>query len=522
VLLIACVNLAGLLLARGVSRRGELALRASLGASRLRIVRQLVVESLVLGLAGGALGMAIGWWCTRLLVAVSGATLTFEGAPAIGLDMPVVLFATGLSVVTGLVFGALPAWQGARTDLQTAMKDRGRAGGETRGTRLRDALVVGQMALAVVLLVGAGLLLRTFANLTRVDLGFRPARVLAMGLFLGGHDAAGRAGTIARIIDRVGRLPGVEAAGTIRFLPISGFNSGTGFRFADRSADSATRDLTVEVSVIDGAYLSTMGIPLLEGRDFDSGDRLGTPAVMLVNKAFVTRFVPDGRVIGRRIRLQWEFQKDGADIVGVVGDVRHNGLTAEPEPTVFVSHAQAPSYITSLVVRTAGEPSTHAVAIRRAIQEIDRTQAAGGVRTMEEYIDASLERPRLYALFLVAFAGLALILGGVGIYGVVSYAVTERTHELGVRMALGAHRTTMIRMVLGHGAMLAIVGLVIGSIAALSVSRLATHLFFRVTPTDGPTYVAAGLVLLLLVLVATWIPARRAARIDPVIALRHE
>jgi predicted permease len=522
VLLIACVNLAGLLLARGVSRRGELALRASLGASRLRIIRQLVVESLVLGLAGGALGLAIGWWSTRLLVAASGNALTFEGAPAIGLDAPVVLFAAALSMLTGLVFGALPAWQSARADLQTAIKGRERGGGASRQTRLRDALVVGQMALAVVLLVGAGLLLRSFANLTRVDLGFRPARVITMGLFLGGHDAASRAGVVAEMIDRIARLPGIEAVGTIRFLPISGFNSGTGFRFADRADDAPTRDRTVAVSVIDGAYLSTMGIPLLEGRAFEPGDRLGTRGVMLVNKAFVERFVPEGRAIGRRIRLQWEFQKDAADIVGVVGDVRHNGLTSDPEPTIFVSHAQAPSYITSLVVRTAGEPSTSARAIRRAIQEVDRTQAAGGVRTMEEFIDASLERPRLYALFLAVFAGLALILGGIGVYGVVAYAVTQRTHELGVRMALGAPQTSMIRMVLGHGARLAAAGLAIGSLAALSLSRLASHLFFGVTATDGPTYAAAGLVLMLLALVATGLPARRAARIDPVIALRHE
>jgi putative ABC transport system permease protein len=343
-----------------------------------------------------------------------------------------------------------------------------------------------------------------------------------MGLFLGGHDAAGRAGLVARIIDRVARLPGVEAAGTIRFVPMSGFNSGTGFRFADRADDAATRDLTIAVSVVDGAYLSTMGIPLLEGRGFESGDRLGTRGVMLVNKAFVERFMPEGRAIGRRIRLQWEFQKEAADIVGVVGDVRHNGLTSEPEPTVFVSHAQAPSYITSLVVRTAGEPSTSARAIRRAIQEVDRTQAAGGVRTMEAYIDASLERPRLYALFLAVFAFLALILGGIGVYGVVAYAVTQRTHEIGVRMALGAPQTSMIRLVLGHGARLAAAGLAIGSIAALTLSRLASHLFFGVTATDGPTYAMAAVVLMLLALVAAGLPARRAARIDPVIALRHE
>lgn len=522
VLLIACVNLAGLLLARGVSRRGELALRASLGASRRRIVRQLVVESLVLGLTGGALGLAIGWSSIRLLVAISGGTLTFDGAPDIRLDAPVVLFTIALSMLTGLVFGVLPAWQSARTDLQTAMKDRGRAGGESRRTRLRDALVVAQMAIAVVLLVGAGLLLRSFANLTRVDLGFRPAHVLTMGLFLGGHDPAGRAGMVSRIVDRVRELPGVESVGTIRFLPISGFNSGTGFRFADRADAAATRDLTVAVSVIDGAYLDTMGIPLLEGRAFGTSDRLGGPGVMLVNKAFVARFVPDGPAIGRRIRLDWEFQKTPAEIVGIVGDVRHNGLTSEPEPTVFVSHAQAPSYITSLVVRTAGDPAASTRAVRRAIQDIDRTQAAGGVRTMTDYVEASLERPRLYALFLAAFAGLALILGGIGVYGVVAYAVTQRTHEMGVRVALGAPRLTLVRMVLGHGAVLALLGLVLGSLAALGVSRLASHLFFGVTPTDAPTYVAACLVLLTLVLAATYLPARRAARIDPVIALRHE
>jgi predicted permease len=522
VLLIACVNLAGLLLTRGVSRRGELALRASLGASRFRIVRQLVVESLVLSLAGGALGIAIGWWCTRLLVAVSGGTLTFEGAPPIRLDLRVVLFAAALALVTGLVFGALPAWQSARANLLPAMKDRGRAGAESRRTRLRDALVIGQMALAVTLLVGAGLLLRTFSNLTRVDLGFRPAGVITMGLFLGGHDTAGRVGTIARILEQVGRLPGVDAAGTIRFVPISGFNSGTGFRFADRSDGAAMRDLTVAVSVIDGAYLSAMGIPLIEGRAFAPGDRLGTPGVVLVNRAFSERFVPEGRAIGRRLSLQWEFQQAPAEVVGIVGDVRHNGLTSEPEPTVFVSHAQAPSYITSLVVRTTGDPSAYARTIRSAIQQVDRTQAAGGIRTMTDYVEASLERPRLYALFLAAFAGLALILGGIGVYGVVAYAVTERTHELGVRMALGAPRTAVVRMVVGHGAVLALVGLGIGSIGALSVSRLASHLFFGVTPTDGATYAAALAVLMLLVCVATYLPARRASRIDPVIALRHE
>jgi predicted permease len=522
VLLIACVNLAGLLLTRGVSRRGELALRASLGASRFRIVRQLVVESLVLSLAGGALGIAIGWWCTRLLVAVSGGTLTFEGAPPIRLDLRVVLFAAALALVTGLVFGALPAWQSARANLLPAMKDRGRAGAESRRTRLRDALVIGQMALAVTLLVGAGLLLRTFSNLTRVDLGFRPAGVITMGLFLGGHDTAGRVGTIARILEHVGRLPGVDAAGTIRFVPISGFNSGTGFRFADRSDGAAMRDLTVAVSVIDGAYLSAMGIPLIEGRAFAPGDRLGTPGVVLVNRAFSERFVPEGRAIGRRLSLQWEFQQAPAEVVGIVGDVRHNGLTSEPEPTVFVSHAQAPSYITSLVVRTTGDPSAYARTIRSAIQQVDRTQAAGGIRTMTDYVEASLERPRLYALFLAAFAGLALILGGIGVYGVVAYAVTERTHELGVRMALGAPRTAVVRMVVGHGAVLALVGLGIGSVGALSVSRLASHLFFGVTPTDGATYAAALAVLMLLVCVATYLPARRASRIDPVIALRHE
>ncbi len=521
VLLIACVNLAGLLMAKGLARRSELALRAALGASRIRLVRQLVIESLVLSLCGGAAGLAVAYLATKALVTLTAGTLSVAPTEPIALDRTCVVFTLIVSTLTSLVFGLLPALQASHAEPQTALRERARgATVDRRHHRMRQALVVTEVALAVVLLVGAGLLLRTFSSLVNVSLGFQPAHTLTLNLFLGDRPAAIRMALVEQILEHVEAVPGVTAAGTIQFLPLAGATCGTGV-WLDGQASDPSRALPTDCSLISRGYFAAMGIPVLEGRSFDRRDTSASSRVVAVNQSFARRYFPDGRVIGRRILVQGSNQAPAA-IVGVVGDIRHNGLTSEPAPTAFLLHAQTPGYITNLVVRAEGDATAQAAAIRRAIQEVDRTQAVSRVKTMDDYVGDALARPRLYAILVTCFAVIAMLLAAIGVYGLVAYVVTQRTPEIGIRLALGATPSGVFFDQFRQGLWLVVGGFAIGMVAAAALGRVVSGLLFGVTPGDPVTYLMAGAMFFVVALAAVAIPAGRASRVAPVTALRWE
>jgi putative ABC transport system permease protein len=522
VLLIACTNLGGLLLARGLNRRGELAVRVSLGATRARLVAGLVTESLLIALLGGASGFALAWWATDALGRLTTNAITLGTRQPVTPDVASLTFTAIVSVITALVCGLLPAWQGSRFVPQDAFRRQARgATADRQQHRLRTVLVVAEVALAVVLVVAASLLLRTFTHLTRVDLGFEPSETVTMRLFLGTGPAEMRIALLDRILHRVDTLPGVTAAGTIQFLPLSGANCGTGFRRDGEPTGDPSNQLATDCSLVSSGYFRAMRIPLVAGRTFDANDRRDTPRVLVVNQAFVRRYFPDGPAIGRRVQLEWE-TRIRPEIVGVVGDVRHNGLTSEPAPTVFILHAQEPGYITNLVVRTNQDPVNQAAAIRRAIQEVDRTQAVSSVRTLEDYLDAALARPRLNAALVVCFAGLAAGLALLGIYGLIAYVVHQRTHEIGIRLALGATARAVFLGVLGQGARLVAAGLLVGLALAAALRGAIASFLAGVTAGDATSYLAAAIAMCTMAVVVVAIPARRAARTEPAAALRAE
>jgi predicted permease len=522
VLVIACVNLAGLLMARGIRRRGELAVRASLGASRGRLVRQLVIESLVLSSLGGAAGLVLAYGGTRALVMLTAGALTVGSVEPIRLEFTCLAFTLVVSAMTALLFGLLPAWQASRVEPQMALRERTRGGtADRRHHRMRSALVVTEVAMAVVLLVGAGLLLRTFSRLVRVDLGFQPSGTITMGLFLGRRPPEARIAVVDQILERVEALPGVTAASTIQFLPLAGMNCGTGFWLEGQTPGDPSRALTTDCSLVSRGYFAAMGIPIREGRSFDRSDRVDSPRVLIVNQSFARRYFPDGRALGRRIFVHSSNQA-WAEIVGVVGDIRHNGLTSEPAPTVFLLHAQTPGYILNLVVRATGDANAQAAAVRSAIRDVDPTQAVSSVKTMEQYLGDSLARPRMYAALVAAFAVIAVILAAIGVYGLVAYVVTQRTHEIGIRLALGASRGDVFRAVFGQGARLTFLGLVLGVVAACGLRGVVSKLLFGVTTGDPVSYVVAAALFAVVASGVAAIPAHRASRVDPTTALRYE
>jgi predicted permease len=521
VLLIACANLAGLLLTRGVGRQTELALRASLGASRPRLVKQLLIESITLSAIGGAIGLLLGSWTSRALVLLARDAVAFGQMAAVRLDGKVLAFTLVLSLLTAIAFGLLPAWQVTRVDLQTAIQAQGRSGAGSRSQRrFRSILVVGEVALAVVLLVGAGLLLRTFSRLLEVKLGFQPEQALTMRMLVTGEPAV-RSNLVESILDRIEALPGVNAVGTIQFLPLSGWTNNGPFHFVGRPPPADQMSMESDVSTVSRGYFAAMGIPVLRGRPFGRQDRLDGPRVALVNESFVRKYSAGEDPIGRVIIGDWANPKP-TGIIGVVGDIRHNGLTAEPRPTVFLAQSQVPGYYTYIVVRTVMEPKTMAATIRREVRQVDPRQPVADIQPMEQYVSTALARPRLYAVLLGAFASLALLLASIGLYGLMAYTASRRTHEIGVRMALGARPRDVLRSMLADGARLALMGLVVGVACAIALSRLVANLLYGVTTGDLVTY--AGVVALLgsVALIASYVPARRAARIDPMVALKYE
>ena len=521
VLAIACANLAGLLLARGNSRRGELAVRTALGASRRRLLRQLTVESLLLSAAGGAAGLILGLWISRLVVPLVEQAASFGPFGQVHLDVRVLVFTLSLSLLTAIFFGPMPAFEASQFDVMGSLKERGSdTSNHRRQRRLQSALVVGEVALSVVLLAGAGLLLRTFSRLLQVNLGFNTEHVLTARMLVMGERQQ-RSSLVDRILDRLQALPGVHAAGTIQFLPLGGWANRGPFHLVGEPDPAPEADMQSDVAVVSRGYFAAMGIPILKGRTFSRQDRFDSPRVALVSESFMKRYFPQSDPLGHRIIGDWS-NAAPTQIVGVVGDIRQDGLTAEPQPTVYLAQIQSPGYITYMVLRTAGRPEEMAAAVRHAVRDVDSNQPVTSVQGMDEYVSAKLAQPKLYLMLVGAFAILAYVLAGVGLYGLVAYTVSRRRHEIGVRMALGASPRTVMRSVLGQGAALTVVGLAIGIPAAMAMGRFISSWLYGVSHTDPPTFVAVSLILIAVALAACYIPARRAARVDPMVALRYE
>jgi predicted permease len=523
VLLIGCANVANLLLARAASRKKEMAVRAALGASRLRVMRQLIVESLLLGIAGGALGVLLAGLGLSMLKAVIP-----ENFPRIGgirIDGWVLGFTTLIAFTTAILFGLAPAFQSSKTDLTESLKEGGRGFSEgLRHNRLRSLLVISEVGLSLVLLVGAGLMIRSFIRLENVSLGFNPDHLLTMELSL--PESKYRQGELRKamiqgVIDRLEVLPGVNSAAATTLLPLAGDNFNSAIEIQGEQLKAPGQSPTTEVRVVTPQYFKTMGIPLERGRLTTSEDTTTSPHVLLINQTLAQRWLPEKNPIGRRATLGW----DGfsGQIVGVVADTKEFGVDAEVREEVYIPYSQAPWWPkVALALRTTSDPTKLANAARVAILGVDPDQPVSEVRTMEQIVSGSVSQPRFRTLLLGLFAGLALVLATLGIYSVVSYSVGQRTHEIGIRMAVGASEGDVLKLVMTQSMSLALVGIVTGVAGALPLTRLVSTWLYGVRSTDLGTFLVVGLLLVFVALLASYVPARRATKVDPMVALRHE
>ena len=529
VLLIACANVANLLLARASSRQKEMAVRVALGASRARIIRQLIVESLVLACAGGAAGLLVATWGVSFL---NG--LTINGLPrasSIAVAWPVALFAFAVSVLTGIVFGLAPARQATRFDIRESLNEEGRGtSSSARHRRTREVLVVAEIGLALVLLVGAGLLLRSYSALTRVSTGFNTDNLLVVNLPLSPRtyrDNVARTSVVERIVERTRALPAVRDAAMTTTLPMAGAGATIHFNRAAHPPKGPDDYIMAGYRAVTPAYLSTLGVPLRRGRMLNDGDRESAPRVVVINESMARQFFSDVDPLGQRIQLGTEPSPTDPtmEIVGIVGDMKQS-FEAASKSEMFVPYGQYPDPIlagmylnTALVVRTSDEPASVTSALRSVVRQIDPNQPLVNIRTMETAMSASVAQPRLQMVLLVLFASLALALAAVGVYGVMAYTVAQRIPEIGVRMALGASPGRVIAMVVWQGVRLASIGIGIGLVAASFAALAAESLLFDVRGLDPLTFIAAPIVLAAAALLACYIPARRAARISPLAAL---
>jgi putative ABC transport system permease protein len=521
VLLIACANVANLQLAQATVRAREIAVRAALGAGRRRMMRQFLLESLLLALTGGLAGALLALWLTDALATSASATIPRLGT--VEVDLAALGFTLLLSVSAGLLFGMAPALQAARTDLHEALKQgaRGTSGG---GTRTRAILVAGQVALALVLLVGAGLLLKSFARLQRVDVGFEPEHVVAARVTLPDAryaEAARQAAFFEALLARLDALPGVRVAGAINWLPLSGLRSATNFWFGGRPIPSDPEQPSANISVVDPNYFRAMGITLRSGRGLAPTDDADHPKAVVVSEQFVRDYFPGQSPLGQQIFMPWNDTLVGT-IVGVAGDVKHAGVDSLARPTIYWSMAQFPWSGMHLVVRAEGDLRPVAAALPGAVQALDPNLAVADVRPLESYLGDALARHRFSMTLLTGFAGLALVLTAVGLYGVIAYTVLQRTREFGIQLALGASQATVLRGVLGRGLALVGAGVVVGVISAAALTRVLGALLFEVSATDPAVFSGIVALLALVALAASYAPARRATRVDPAVALRSE
>jgi predicted permease len=525
VLLIACTNTANLLLARAAAREKEIAIRISLGAGRMRLMRQLLTESLLLGMFGGALGILLAWASLGALRSLLAQRLPVETAAR--MDLRVLVFSALLSLLTGIVFGLAPALQVLRGNLHDRLKQGGRQSSGSTGQRLRQTLVVGEIASSLVLLAVAGLLVRSLVRLINVDKGFSTDHVLTMTIQpspVRYADARKEINYIQQISQNVQVLPGVRSAGLVYTLPLSGGSTNGSVAIQGHEADSDTPPNS-DKQYLDGDYFQTMRIPVVKGRFFTAADTTDSPKVVIVNQAFAHEFFPNQDPIGKRVNVSWG-DTGWSEVIGVVGNHKTDTLASPDRPSTYMLYAQNPSIMKfmgfTLVVRTSQEPLSAAQSIRAAIHQIDSGQAIANVKTMDEQLSESLAPQRAPLWLLGSFSGIALFLAAIGIYGVLSFFVLQRRQEIGVRMALGAPRSNVMRLVLSQGARLIGIGVACGLVMAFIAARALTSLLFGIKPTDAPTFLGVSLLLALLGLLACAVPAFRATRVDPLVVLRNE
>jgi predicted permease len=531
-LVIACANVANMMLARSVTQTGEIAVRAALGASSFRLVRHVLSQSLILAVSGGAGGVLVAFWLMNVLIAY--APVNIPRLNETSLNVSVLTFALAISVLTSLLFGTVPALRVSKTDVTQSLKHIGRtATGSSADARFRGILVSAEVAFAMLLVIEAGLLINTFRNVQSVDLGMKTDHVMTMEIAppLSKYpEPAARIAYFQRLLEKAAAVPGVHSAAVVSHFPLGG-SSGGGFLIEGRTS-SDPREWDAEFRSTSHAYFQTVGISLWQGRFFTPLDTAGAMPVAIINKAMAQRFFPGESALGKRIRRRTQVENPWLTVVGIVGDVKHSGPTREPYFEVYVPFTQ-PSWALSeasfpfpfpreLVVRTETDPMTIAPLLQQQVWAVDKDQPVTSIRTLEGVVDRSVSRQRFSMLLFGGFGLVGLILSSVGIYAVLAFSVTQRRHEIGVRSAMGASPQQVLALVMGQGMGFVVAGVVIGIAAALALTRLTSTLLFKVTPTDPATFVSVSTLLLAVALLACYIPARRAARVDPVVALRYE
>jgi putative ABC transport system permease protein len=524
VLLIAAVNVANLTLVRGASRLKEISIRTALGASRGRIIRRLLIESLLLAIAGGVLGTLCAFWGVSALVQFAPENL--PRVNQIKVDGIVLLWTTVVSLLTGLAFGLVPAWQGSRLNLNEALRDGGRGVSESAGRRRgRNVLVIAELALAVMLLTGAGLLVKSLWRLQKVELGINPERVLTMQMALRGQryekpEAVRELNS--RLIEQTRNLPGVRVAALTNSLPPNETEFSSDFTVEGKTPVKDVPQIAY-FNLVSTEYFQALGIPQRAGRTFATSDSNDSPRVILINETLRRRFFAGEDPVGKRLNLSSVGKPDWTQIVGVVGDVKYNGMADDVQPAIYQPIAQAPIWGFALILKTdVSDPLSLTTAVRNEISKLDPGLPVTKVSTMEQRVATAMAPPRFRTTLIALFAAVALILACVGIYGVISYSVTQRTHEIGIRIALGAQRRNVLRLVLGQGALMAVIGVMLGLGSAFALTRLMAGLLFGVTPTDPMTFICVPLGLMAVALLASYLPARRATKVDPLVALRYE